>query len=443
MTRKNPGLKVGAAEVDFTPAPGLQLVGQMHVRRGAYVRDPLMANAVAFRQGRTAVVLVSVDICIMDDAFVRRVQKTFERRTGCAGGRLLLHATHCHVAPGVFRLLNDEPDPAFVARLEDAIITAAGRALEGAAAADVFSGAGIMERLGWNRRAMYADGSSRMYGNSDQPGFIGMEGPRDPTLNVLVARDASGAVRAVLVNFATHPNCVESESFYSADLAGEVRRQLKALLGPDVVVAYLTGAGANTAPSILDPHDPQQLWRGESGLRRSGLYLAGEAAKAIAVAVHPMQAPTLAVAETVERIPLRHWPKPEEPNFPEPLRKGGTWPDATEYYERARRQWKRRLTTLSPWSVRLHAIRIGDTAICTNPAELFVEFGLAMRAASPARVTFVTELTDGYCGYVPTPLAFSRGGYETWPAPSSQLAPQAGLQIVRATGSLLQNLFAK
>ena len=72
-----------------------------------------------------------------------------------------------------------------------------------------------------------------------------------------------------------------------------------------------------------------------------------------------------------------------------------------------------------------------------------MEFGLAMRAASPARVTFVTELTDGYCGYVPTPLAFSRGGYETWPAPSSQLAPQAGLQIVRATGSLLQNLFAK
>jgi hypothetical protein len=53
----------------------------------------------------------------------------------------------------------------------------------------------------------------------------------------------------------------------------------------------------------------------------------------------------------------------------------------------------------------------------------------------------ISELTDGYCGYVPTELAFSRGGYETWPAPTSQLVPAAGSRIVAATKQLLQKGF--
>jgi hypothetical protein len=91
--------------------------------------------------------------------------------------------------------------------------------------------------------------------------------------------------------------------------------------------------------------------------------------------------------------------------------------------------------------VHLNVLRIGDTAICTNPAELFVEYGLQIRERSPARVTLISELTDGYIGYVPTRLAFERGGYETWPAPTSQLAPEAGDAIVQATRELLERAF--
>ena len=91
--------------------------------------------------------------------------------------------------------------------------------------------------------------------------------------------------------------------------------------------------------------------------------------------------------------------------------------------------------------VLVNVIRIGDTAFCTNPAEFFVEHGLAIRKQSPARVTFITELTDGYCGYVPTEKAFTRGGYETWPAPTSQLASVAGKQITTAAGRMLRTAF--
>jgi hypothetical protein len=57
-------------------------------------------------------------------------------------------------------------------------------------------------------------------------------------------------------------------------------------------------------------------------------------------------------------------------------------------------------------------------------------------------VTLISELTDGYVGYVPTERAFTRGGYETWAAPSSQLVPEAGEQIVHITRGLLEKVFA-
>lgn len=429
----------GAAEAEFTPAPGLPLLGQMHERIAGRKRDPLTANAIACRQGRETVVLVSVDICILDEPFVRQTQQLFAKRTGLPANKLLLHATHTHVAPTVFNLLTATADPGFVVRAQRAILDAAARAVRNLASVEIFSGTGRMDNMGWNRRAMFQDGSSRMYSDSTTPGFIGLEGPRDPALPVLFARDAGGAIKVVVVNFATHPNCVEGESFYSADLPGEVRRQLKALLGQEVVVVYLTGAAGNVAPSILNPLAADQPWRGETGLRRSGLYLAGEAAKVIASATRSIKAPVLRVVQTKLQIQLRAWPKAGAINDPFPWLKER--PNHKRYYDAAKAEWPERTAKHNPVPVMVNVIRIGDTAFCTNPAELFVEHGLAIRRQSPARVTFISELTDGYCGYVPTKKAFTRGGYETWPAPTSQLAPSAGPQIIAGTDKLLRQAF--
>jgi len=423
-------LHCGAAEAEFTPAPGLTLLGQMHQRIAKYKRDPLTANAVAFRQGREVVVIVSVDICILDDPFVRRVQQLFTKRIGLPASRLIMHSTHTHVAPTVFSLLTAKVDPKFVKAVEKAILDSATRALKTLKPADVFSGTGHMEQMGWNRRAMFKDGTTRMYSNSTEPGFIGLEGPRDPALPVLHVPG-----KAVIVNFATHPNCLEGDYFYSADLPGEVRRQLKALLGPETVVVYLTGAAGNTAPSILDPFAAPQPWRGETGVIRSGQYLAGEAAKVIASAITPMKSPTLRIAQTQLRIPVRPWPKAG--SITDPFPRIAKWKPARRYYVNAQADWP---PPVNP--VHLNVVRIGDTVICTNPAELFVEFGLEIRKQSPARVTLISELTDGYCGYVCTKKAYSRGGYETWPAPTSKLAHSAGPQFVAATRQLLKRVYS-
>jgi hypothetical protein len=438
---ESPPLLAGFAEVDFTPEPGLTLLGQMHERRGERTRDPLLATAMAVRSGEELVVLVSVDICVLPIRFVTGTQALFQQRTGLPASRLLLHATQTHLAPTVTSFGAAVAEPAFIEHLRSAIVTAAERAIGRLEPMELFAGTGHMEHMGWNRRAMFSDGRSRMYGHAGQPGFIGMEGPRDPALPVLFARGANGEILGVVMSFSTHPNAIENERVYSADIPGATRQVLKRLLGSEVAVVYLTAAVGNTAPSMLDPHVPEQPWRGEGGLQRSGLYMGGEAARVIASCTAPMASPILRLEQTTLSIPIRPWPSADEPTYPEPLF-NESWKQARAYYQQNAADWRRRLAEESPIPVRLSVLRLGDAAICTNPAELFVEYGLAIRERSPARVTLIGDLTDGYVGYVPTRLAFRRGGYETWPASGSHLVPEAGGQIVGSALDLLEAAFA-
>ena len=195
-----------------------------------------------------------------------------------------------------------------------------------------------------------------------------------------------------------------------------------------------TGAAANTAPSIMT-ENPQnnQPRRGEQGLERSGAYLGGEILKVIAGEVRPMQAPLLRHETTTVQIPMRPW---------------DAWADLSEFqggmnnfFEESRKDWPRLLKEDNPVATPLHVVRVGDAAICCNPAELYVEFGLALKKRSPARVTLVAELADGYIGYVPTPEAIRHGGYSALSASHTRLIPEAGWLIVEQTEALLNKTF--
>jgi hypothetical protein len=229
---------------------------------------------------------------------------------------------------------------------------------------------------------------------------------------------------------------LENGTFYSADIPGEVRRVLRGALGAEVGVVYLTGAAGNTAPSIMENNpEAKQPWRGETGVIRSGWYLGGEILKVMAAAIDPMPNQVVSHAWTEVEIPMREW---------------DTWikieeygPGMREFFENSRDQWANQMETDNPVSVRLHALRIGDAAICFNPAELYVEFGLAIKQRSPAQVTLVVELSDGWCGYVSTPEAIRHGGYSAASASHTRLIPEGGWIMVETTEQLLAQVFEK
>ena len=76
-------------------------------------------------------------------------------------------------------------------------------------------------------------------------------------------------------------------------------------------------------------------------------------------------------------------------------------------------------------------------AIVTLPGEIFVELGLAIKRRSPFPNTFVVELANDNCAYVPTREAFAQGAYEV---ENSRIAPGGGEALVEEAVKLLQAL---
>lgn len=432
----------GSATADITPAEMLDLLGQLHVRKARYARDPLTANTVVFRQGETTLAIVSADICLLPDEFVRETQKACEAATGVPAGHVMIHSTHTHVAPCTLDSIPGEVSVPYMTGLRAAIVRAVAAAIADLEETDLFAGEGRVEQMGWNRRGLHPDGRCDMYHGSWNKDFAGIEGPRDGAVPVILARRKNGVVKSIVTGFASHPNCLEGESFYSADFPGEARRFVRENLGGPghaAGIVYLTGAAGDTAPSIMEnnPHAIQP-WRGEEGARRSGAYLGGEVLRVIwentRPLAAPMREPALRIASETLRVPIRPWPagfSPEKQVASEAMR---------NYYLAERAIWDGVLAQREA-EVRINVLRIGDAAICTNPAELYCRLGHEIKQGSPARVTMIAELTDGYCGYVPTRDAFARGGYSAWPSRTAKLPEQAGEMIVDASRRLLQKAF--
>ena len=95
------GLRVGVATVDFTPEPGLPLMGNFrddYAARG--VHDPLMAKAAVFEdaEGNRAAVL-ALDVCMLDRENVAQIRRAIGSQCDVPPENVLVHATHTHSAP--------------------------------------------------------------------------------------------------------------------------------------------------------------------------------------------------------------------------------------------------------------------------------------------------------------------------------------------------------
>ena len=90
--------------------------------------------------------------------------------------------------------------------------------------------------------------------------------------------------------------------------------------------------------------------------------------------------------------------------------------------------------------VEVMALALGDIAIVGYPAEYFSEYGQRTRANAYFAQTFVSELANGWHGYVPTREAFLHGGYEPRLGDASRLVEEAGDRMYEAGLDLLRKL---
>ena len=89
----------------------------------------------------------------------------------------------------------------------------------------------------------------------------------------------------------------------------------------------------------------------------------------------------------------------------------------------------------------MHAIRLGDIAICTNRFELYTEYGIRMKSRSKALQTFVIQLT-GPGSYLATGEAEAGGGYSAI-INSCQVGPKGGDFLVEETVKAINAMWAE
>jgi hypothetical protein len=92
------------------------------------------------------------------------------------------------------------------------------------------------------------------------------------------------------------------------------------------------------------------------------------------------------------------------------------------------------------YQAELHLLRLGDLAIATNPFELYTDYGLRIKARSPAVQTLVVQLTADCAAYLPTRRAVLGGGYSAR-IDDGVVGPEGGTVLVDETTRVLKEMW--
>jgi len=451
-------LHVGAASTSITPDEPVALSGQMHTRVATEVETPVQANVLAIeaRDGDTVTdqaIFVACGLVAIRGGILEMVRASVsERLPEIDVNKIVLSATHSHTAPvlvdGNYHIPEGVMTPAayrafFTKQVTDAI-EAAWKSRRPAKA-----GWGLGHAVvGHNRRMIYEDGTAVMHGSKTSDGFRGFEGPDDPGVEVLFFWDESDALIATALSLGCPAQRAGSGSAVNADFVHPLREALKEKYGEELVVlCWISAAG---------DHTPHLQIRKEAEARMNafrGLDEIGEIARRLVIAWE--EAHEGAKQEKFADVPFVHRVTPVE--LPERIvtreemenarKEAEDWSQKEAKFFR-RVKWHQKVVdryerqqagTIIPYVQELHTLRIGDIAIATNDFELFLQYGIQMKAKSPALQTFLIQL----CGpgtYVPTPLAEAGGGYSAI-VQSNDVGSEGGQALTDATVAALKGLW--
>ena len=92
------------------------------------------------------------------------------------------------------------------------------------------------------------------------------------------------------------------------------------------------------------------------------------------------------------------------------------------------------------FTIEMHVMKVGDVAFATSPFELFVNYGNQIRARSLAKQTFLSQLTCGAWGYLPTEKAEKGSHYSAFVS-SGTTGHVGGEMLVRKTLKEINEMF--
>lgn len=451
-------LRAGAAEVDITPALGIQLGGDIgRPRPVEVVADPLYAKALVLEAGGRKLCIISMDLCAVTEEWSEAIRRAAAERYGIDHDAIMVHPVQNHAAPtvGNHMIQGDSPwvtpdldwlrggDDRYNAMAVDGILKAVGQANASLQPAQIGSRSGIEARVAFNRRYVMRDGTVKTHPPKGSTDILHVEGPMDPEVGVTCINAPSAKNLALLLHHTCHPVHGFGRRYVTAGWPGAWADGIRQEFGKDCVPLVLNGCCGNVHhDNPLDARqvdDPRQIGR-----------ILTEDVRELMRTVRTESNVVLDYRVRRFKLPIRAF-NPKELQAARKLLKEHPRPTMrTDSPGAITWDWCYAVCLLDLYSrhrtsrecdYEVQVLRVGDNAYVALGGEPFVEGQLQIKLQSPVRYTYVAHMCHVYIGYIPTKQALERKGYEARMGNWSKLAPEALDIIVAEAGKLLREVF--
>jgi hypothetical protein len=448
--------KAGFAERDITPEMGMEIPGGYGKVYHKSFHDRCKVRAVVYDDGRRRVALVGVDALMVPRHLVLAARKAVQEQCGIAPEAVLIGASHSHssgptgmVQPGEYdhasplvkRLAYEQSSCAhagYLERVRNQIVVAVCQAHSARVEARCGFGHGLENKAAYNRRFRMKNGLTFTHPGKGNPDIVEVAGPIDPEVGVIGSWHQDGRLLGCVVNYACH--ATTSPGGISANWIYYLEKTIRGALGAETPVVFLQGACGDVTQ--VDNLSPYANPSGEQWARFVGGRVGAEAVKAL-LSMEPGAAATVDAGVKVLRL-RRRVPSTERVRRSiELVQRDPKEVGATEWTFAKETVLLDALLAKEPVAeAEVQAVQVGPAVFLANPAELFCQFGLDMKAQSPFPFTFPVELANGCVGYVPTEEALGEhgGGYETRLTSYSNLEVTAGRRLVEASLELARRM---
>lgn len=386
-----PGLRVGAARVDITPAAdaALPMSGYAGRTQGfTAIHDPLSARAIVIDDGHGPAAIVTAEVIGFSHKLRDRIAARIETETGIPPARLLLAAVHTHGAPAIGTYGEQSPKQAeYIASLETKIVDAVRQAKAALEPARAGFGTG-RANVNVNRVARMGYGGWWLGVNPD--------GVSDKTVAVVRFDNAAGEPIAVFANYGVHGTVMGQDNLkITGDLPGAAAQFVEREMGGKVVAAWTSGA-AGDQNAIYGPGNNFEQ------LDAAGRVLGDEIVR---VARQIRTAPIVHVASAQKTI---------------------TCPGQKVAPGAKRTDPEIKFVDGDPVEIRLSLLRIGDVALAGVSGEVLTLISTHLKKATGPKTIMITH-ANGSSGYLPDDASYDRISYEIMTAKVKRGCAESGI----------------
>lgn len=285
---------VGVGKVDITPPLSIPYIG-FKPRHDFFtgVHDPLYARSLFLSDGKTEVIIISVDgIGFSGDIlgpgrnFNEELRRRIQGKTGVPAQNIMVASSHIHSTPETLDIRPLRSHPGAEAWLEDLLdrLTDSARiSRKQTFPAVLKTGKGKAENISHNRRG---------------------DDCLDEEVIVLMFLGRKGE-KAFLVNFACHPVILQVQKLVSADFVGVLTGNVERMIEGTRGCFFLQGACGDINPLKNDSRDFNDA-------SYTGLVLTGEVLKIFGkIGLHSPPAEPVLIRADSEKAPFPSRPLPD------------------------------------------------------------------------------------------------------------------------------------